>query len=493
MTYDEIMKVINNGYRESPTTQKLNDIIICAAPLEAVEKASVIKALMDFKAVHGMSKAEIKKEMSRHIPKTEVSKFFDDMLRLKPVRVVEELMETRNYLYTVEDEVLRIYQNGVFNPDEVRTTEREIIKLLSDEVNSHSVSNVMSMLAYQTAAKTPRHTEWINLANGRLDIDSWELLPHDPSDPSVIQLPVAYNANAQCPVFCHWLNDVLPREDDQFLLLQLIGYSMLQDVRFGKIVVLYGPTHTGKSTCLDLLTRFLGKSNVSALSLHALDDESLRFTRSGLVGKLANVSADLSSKYLSGDSQVKQIAVGDPMQVEFKGVQSFTINPFATLWASANQLPVSHDRTDAWYERLVLLPFTRQHKGQSADRHLLSKMTTPTEMSGILNKVLVALKVLLSENAFRESQSTKEMTEAYRLENDHVSRFLSETCEKREGFRLKENEIYKTYTEWCDDEGIKQGLSKTKFRDGVKAWGGKHKRANDSGERYFIFEGLTFL
>ena len=490
MTYDEIMKVVNNGYREAPTMQKLKDIIVCAAPLEAVEKASVIKTLMEFKAVHGMSKAEIKKEMSRHIPKTEVGKFFDDMLRLKPVRVVEELMETRNYLYTVEDEVLRIYQNGVFNPDEIRTTEREIIKLLGDEITSHFVSNVMTLLENQTASTTPRHPEWINLANGRLDLNTWELLPHDSSFPSVIQLPVAYNKSAQCPVFDHWLSDVLPNEDDQMLLLQLMGYSMLQDVRFGKIVVLYGPTHTGKSTCLDLLTHFLGKSNVSALSLHALDDEHLRFTRSGLVGKLANVSADLSSKYLSGDSQVKQIASGDPMQVEFKGVQGFTVSPFATLWSSSNQLPVSHDRTDAWYERLVILPFTQQHKGGKADRKLLSKMTTHTELSGILNKVLDALKVLIQENAFRETQSVAEMLGAYRLENDHVSRFLSETCERRDGSRLKETELYDTYKKWCEEEGIKS-LSKTKYRDGVKAWGGIHKRAKDNGERYYVFDGIT--
>ncbi len=230
---------------------------------------------------------------------------------------------------------------------------------------------------------------------------------------------------------------------------------------------------------------------MSALSLHALNDENLRFTRSGLVGKLANVSADLSSKYLSGDSQVKQIAVGDPMQVEYKGVQGFTVSPFATLWASANQLPVSHDRTDAWYERLVILPFTRQHKGSSADRNLLGKMTTPVEMSGLLNKVLIALKVLLNENAFREAQSTREMTEEYRLENDHVSRFLSETYEKRDGKRVPEDQTYKFYTDWCGDEGIKNPLSKTKFRDGVKAWGGKRKRAGSDGNRHFVFEGIA--
>ena len=205
-----------------------------------------------------------------------------------------------------------------------------------------------------------------------------------------------------------------------------MGYSMLQDVRFGKIAVLYGPTHTGKSTCLDILSGFLGRDNVSALSLHSLDNEDNRFSRAGLVGKLANVSADLSSKYLAGDSQIKQIAVGDPIQVEFKGIQSFPYYPFSTLWSSSNQLPVSHDRTDAWYERLLILPFMNQHKGEKADRKLLERLTQPTEMAGILNRVLDALRTLLDENVFLDTTSTRTMLEQYRRENDHVSRFMSE-------------------------------------------------------------------
>ena len=241
------------------------------------------------------------------------------------------------------------------------------------------MSNVLSLLSDMSTSTVPEHLGWVNLQNGRWCLDSWNLLEHSPIYKSIVQLPVAYEPKAQCPEFSAWLSDVLPAADDQFLLLQLFGYSMLQDVRFGKIVVLFGPTHTGKSTCLDVLKAFLGKDNVSALSLHALDNEQLRFSRSGLVGKLANVSADLSSKYLSGDSQVKQIAVGDPMQVEFKGVQSFTYSPFAALWSSSNQLPVSHDRTNAWYGRLVILPFKNQHIGKAADRKLLEKLTQPRE------------------------------------------------------------------------------------------------------------------
>ena len=67
------------------------------------------------------------------------------------------------------------------------------------------------------------------------------------------------------------------------------------------------------------------------------------------------------------------------MQVEFKGQKSFIYKPFATLWASCNQLPVSHDRTDAWYERLILLGFFEQHTGKQRRSHAVATLDTTQE------------------------------------------------------------------------------------------------------------------
>ena len=241
---------------------------------------------------------------------------------------------------------------------------------------------------------------------------------------------------------------------------------------------------------MDILRAFLGDRNVSSLTLHALDNEDHRFSRSGIVGKRANVSADLSSRYLRGDSQIKQIASGDGMQVEYKGVQSFSYSPFATLWASCNELPLSHDRTDAWYERLVILPFMEQHTGNDADRGLVDRLTTPSELSGILNRVLGAMQVLLKDNVFFETDSTREMLKQYRLDNDHVSRFLADEYTRTEGRSEVEDEVYEYYKDWTEAEGIKP-LSKVKLREGIVSAGVSRKRLNQSGYRCFVFDGIV--
>ena len=218
-----------------------------------------------------------------------------------------------------------------------------MIDLLGDDVTSAAVSNVLSLLSDMSTSTVPEHLGWVNLQNGRWCLDSWNLLEHSPIYKSIVQLPVAYEPKAQCPEFSAWLSDVLPAADDQFLLLQLFGYSMLQDVRFGKIVVLFGPTHTGKSTCLDVLKAFLGKDNVSALSLHALDNEQLRFSRSGLVGKLANVSADLSSKYLRCHTKNRNLYRDHPLRCDYQLREYTTQKGTATHDRSlGDTVPASH-------------------------------------------------------------------------------------------------------------------------------------------------------
>ena len=491
VTLDDILDHIK-AYAAEPTHELLTLILTAISTLDTlIDRETALRALEKEKSKHALSYTALKKQVTDFMREANtLNEFFDDG-KFLPGAVCDTLEDSGHYLTLPTDNLLRVYRSGVYREDIISETAKTIDGWLGAATRPDRIRSALELLEIRTKTDVDRHTGFINLMNGRLCLSSWELLDHTPDLPSLIQLPVRYDPAATCTEFDAWLQNILPAGDDQQLLLQLLGYSMLQDVRFGKIAVLYGPTHTGKSTCLSLVKALLGEKNTSALSLHALDNEDRRFSRSGLVEKLANISADLSSKYLAGDSQIKQIASGDPMQVEFKNGQPFLYKPFATLWASANQLPVSHDRTDAWYERLILLPFDQQHKGNAADRQVLQRMTEPNELSGILNRTIDALKQLIEDNAFITTKSTEALLTAYRLENDHVDRFLSETYTRTVSEECFEYDVYTAYSDWCDAEGI-QALSKTKFRTGVASWGCPRKRKGTQTRR-FVFQGLEKL
>ena len=48
-------------------------------------------------------------------------------------------------------------------------------------------------------------------------------------------------------------------------------------------------------------------------------------------------------------------------------------------------------------------------------------------------------------------------------------------------------------TIWCETEGIHKSLSKAKFRDGVKAWGGVHKRIVEDHKRRFVYGNIYWF
>ena len=124
-----------------------------------------------------------------------------------------------------------------------------------------------------------------------------------------------------------------------------------------------------------------------------------------LFGKLANVFADLDRRALKGTSYFKTIVSGDSIDAERKFKSTFSFTPYAKLIFSANEIPHSSDNTFAFYRRWCIIPFNNKFEGEKADVNLLHKLTTPEELSGLLNRALQGLIRLIDNNGFTEPRS----------------------------------------------------------------------------------------
>jgi putative DNA primase/helicase len=231
----------------------------------------------------------------------------------------------------------------------------------------------------------------INLLNGILDVKTHVLGPHTPEFLSPVQLPVRYDPAATCPHWDEQVNATFPA-DSHHLAYEIVAWLMLPIAWTQKALLLLGPGGTGKSTYLTGLSAFLGLLNLCALSLQKLEVE--RFASSRLLGKLANVCADLPSTHLETSATFLAITGGDMIPAEYKFRDSFDFVPFARLIFSANQPPRSKDATAAFFQRWYVLPFLNVYRGTSNEvsrRELDAKLSTPAELSGVLNKALEVL------------------------------------------------------------------------------------------------------
>lgn len=444
-----------------------------------------------------------KRKTSQNKSKIPDTPFFDGRTFL-PVPVANSLKDNLHFLALSNEKGLRVYQDGRYLLDDCGIVAKHMRTLLGDMykqsycIETIAVLRDMHLQSVGIDSDPCLHPEHVNVKNGTLHVPSGEFREHSPDFYSTTQLPIVYDPKAACPAIDNFLHDTLDRnKDDIRLAIEFIGYSMLMQVPLGKMLILYGPTHTGKSTFLALLKSFIGGNNCSGVTLQQLDNESLRFSRAELVGKLVNISNDLPARCLSGDSYIKKITSGDAFSVERKGVDSFIISPYATLISACNELPTSRDKSDAWLERLILLPFYNQHTGVKAKLNYIKELTTDQELSGLLNRALVGAKRILETGVFTETQTARNALDHYKLHNDNVSRFISECYEvvnPSENNTIEyETNLYAHYIHWCELEGTKP-VSKAEMRRALERHlGRKVKRIQNDGKRAWVWEGLIFV
>lgn len=314
------------------------------------------------------------------------SEYFDGKSFIPKFLSDELLME--NKLKFAAD-ILWIFRDGVYRPNGAQVVQQKAQALLGKNTRNSRIAETLSYIERETYSELPTPDPlFINLLNGKLNWAAMKLSPHDPDTFEILQLPIKYDPNAQCPTFNKYLETTLDPEVIE-LVKEVIGYCLIPDTRFEKAVMLTGSGSNGKSVLLDVIQDLLGQDNVSNVELQELGEN--RFKAAGLLGKLANVFSDLDDRGLKSSSMFKVLVTGDRITAERKFGQPFEFKNYARLLFSANKLPSSRDRSYAFYRRWLIIPFEKTFDGTNADKSLKRKLKSSEELSGILNLAIKGL------------------------------------------------------------------------------------------------------
>ena len=323
----------------------------------------------------------------------------------------------------------------------------------------------------------------IGLKNADVDPLTGIAYPHTPENYVRNQLPFSFDANATCPVWTEFLQQSWKADADLdqkvALLQEWIGYLMISDCRFQKMLWLVGPGGTGKSTCLKVIELLLGPSNVSAVKLNKLSD---RFALAGMLNKLVNISPEVQSHARISDDTIKSIVSGDPVMIEYKGKDAFPAQLSTRIMAAANILPKVSDDTNAFYRRLMILEFLHIVAEEDQDPYLVEKLKT--ELSGIFNWALVGLQRLLTQNSFTIPTSSKRSVKNFEHDSDVVKKFIAEHCVASETERTLVADVYQTFRDYCKRTG-NPSCNDSEFGRRMSQAGFKAKK---SKSRYYMLE-----
>lgn len=344
-------------------------------------------------------------------------------------RLADAVLETEHFALDVGGK-LYCYERGRYVPFGERRIKNQVKAILKGWLETkswtaHRASEVVEFIRVDSPLLWERPLEnVINVKNGLLDLATRELKEHSPEHLSTVQLNVAFDPAARCPAWENFISGTFPTDAPE-TAWEIIAWVMTPDTSIQKAVLLMGEGGNGKSAFLAAVQEFLGSSNVASMSLQKIEGD--RFSAVRLLGKMANICADLPSTHLASTSTFKAITGGDAIPAEYKFQDGFDFRPFVKLLFSANHAPRSGDASHAFFRRWVVIPFEKNFEmGTMANipRKILDcQLADPQELSGALNNALVALP-RLRDRGFTVSPSMVEALGDFRQSTDPIAVWL---------------------------------------------------------------------
>ena len=262
------------------------------------------------------------------------------------------------------------------------------------------------------------------------------------------------------------MNDILNHEDDIKIIFELMGYCLLKDNTFEKAFMFVGTGRNGKSKLLSLMKRFLGIENCASVPLSQLKPESSSICE--LHNRLVNLAGDLSNTDLKDTGMFKQLTGRDLITAKRKYLRDLIFENYSKLIFACNELPRVYDTNKGFWSRWILLEFPYQFIPNSEYEDLLDKdnkkiqnpsildeISTPEEMSGLLNESLKGLDELTKNKKFSYSKGTAQIKDLWiRMSNSFMAFCLDCLEENSEGFITKED-LRKGFHNYCKKFNIK--------------------------------------
>ena len=340
--------------------------------------------------------------------------------------------------------------------------------------------------------------ELVVFKNGTYNILNDTMRPNDPND----YILNAYNYDLDMSKRATPKTIALFRGlvgENALFLMQYIGYIFYRShAPAQEMLFLKGKGGEGKSTFIGyIMNHILGNDNYSVVTPQDLSND--RFQVVELLGKSANISADIKDDYIEDSSIIKRLTGNDRVYAQFKVIQGFQILSYAKMIFSANKLPKFRDQSEGFSDRLAVVPFINGNQRIEGatfwQQHDMDKVEE--ESAAFVYACIQEFRKIFDgkKAQFTKSESMEREKSKWLLDNDHIAEFVIESTEIDLSDPRGEiaTTVQKEYTQFCRDNGYRVknpqamrdylesiGVPKIKSRQGF----------SDGGSSQWRYQGL---
>lgn len=324
-----------------------------------------------------------------------------------------------------------------------------------------------------------RHPFVLCVRNGLLDLNSMELMPHDPGRLITQMAEVDYGEQAESALWERFIAEATDNDEELASFLQrAAGVALTGSVRDEILYCHYGRGANGKSTYLDAMRHLLGDyATVAPPSFLAHRNQEGHPTELAMMhGKRLVAAIEMEAGARMRESLVKSLTGGDAVQARRMREDFWALEPSWKVHVSFNDAPRVSGTDDGIKRRLCVIPWRVTFDGSRRDSTLKERLCADgDERGGILNWAIAGLRAwqiagLAPPDCVRAS------TEDFTRQQDTFGQFLDERCEIDPGMRVESGDFYREFTQWLESR-----------RESTATWT-SNRVANELVRRNFVKE-----
>lgn len=374
------------------------------------------------------------------------------------------LIENYAFLTLLDSQEILVYKDGVYEKHGEKIIIETLQTAFGNRCSTHDANELLHLVQRKTLVERAifqqHNPPKICLQNGILNLNTGEFTEHSETEYFLSKIPVTWDPEADCPNIDCFFHEIVPEENVQ-TLYDFSGYTLLPAFPLHKVLVLVGGQRAGKTMFERLVEKFLGEENCAGVSLQELTEN--RFARARLIGKMVNVFDDLPYKDVQNTGVFKMLVGGKELDAEIKHVQEpVKIKPRIKMIWTANTLSLpKYDDSLAWYRRWIIIvcpncfEIKPKEGEKKADLNLIDKLTTPKELSGLLNRAVKGLNELLERGYFEPYETDEQIRKRYIKSSGPIGKFYLENLEETvQDIYIEKGVLYSRFIKYCHDNGL---------------------------------------
>ena len=449
------------------TIEYLQNINLASPPSpDEIEYTILHKVCLEIDAMNAVALKGQKLQFPKSLSPSQIALI---LAKLYPICALEsggENADSDNHIIAVYCETGK--HAGVYVNDD--KTLFSLAKQYKSDLEKREFEEVLYQLEKLVPVKTPnRDRDLIAVNNGIFNYATKQLMPFSPDYIFVAKSHVDYIDNPPLPVYHNpddntdwdvesWMNELSDDPEIIQALWEVLGAILRPHVRWNKAAWLYSETgNNGKGTLCELMRSLLGKGAYASIPIA---DFSKDFLLEPLIRSQAIIVDENNvGEYLDKSANLKAVITNDVIQINRKFKTPITYQFYGFMVQCINELPRVKDKTDSFYRRQLLIPFTKCFTGRERPYIKNDYLHRKDTLEYVLWKVLNTDYYQLSEPA-----ASREALQEYKEYNDPVRQFVSEMLNVCVWDFLPFSFLYDLYKSWLKRVSPNsQAVGKTTF------------------------------